>query len=450
MTQALSSKRNSMKRLILRSVLLPLFGITLLIGIASFAFTYHEIYEVYDGDLAHFAKVLRVMTEHEVREEKGRMISLGEEVSDISHKYEKEFAFAIIYKGKIAIRSNQLDGALLAGIPPGFSDRSLDGKKWRIFSDSAQEEFRVIVAENTEIRSEIILQILSSLFLPTLALFPFMLIVVFAGVRKSVSPLAALSATLDIRQVNDTAPIPASPGVTREIETITGSLNNMFSRIEKFMQREKAFIDDAAHELRTPLAAIRMQAQVLLRSEHLSQQDKEGMENLSHGIVRASNMVEKLLSFSRFQASPEMTDISLSDACAESAANLATLAAQSSLKLQLEIEPGVRIRGNHQAIVSMMDNIIGNAIKFSPAQRNIIVRVRRQQDAAIAEVIDDGPGIPAALKEKVFERFFRVAGQSVPGSGLGLAICKTIADAHHARLVLEDGTPSGLVVKIIF
>lgn len=443
-------KTPSLRTTLKKRILPPILGAVVLIVVLSSAFAYHEINEVYDADLAHFSKIMRMMVEREIQEDDDHHIDLAVEEAALSHRYEKKIAFAAFYNGQAAMLSPQLAQDDYRDLPDGFSNKKIDGQVWRFFVSDEKNHIRTAVGENAGIRFEIMAQILLSLLLPFLLLMPVVLYIIFSGLRSGTASLSEVSAALDNRMAGDTAPLPTASDMPREVSTIVRSINNLFQRITAFVGREKSFIENAAHELRTPLAAIRIQTQVLLKSPSLQGGDHEGLENLHDGIVRASNLVEQLLSFSRFQADMDMQEIDLSCVCNDVVSSYAVLAAQKGLRIKKEIAAGVKIKGNLAALEALLGNILVNAIKFSPEEGDIRFSLALQEGRPVAVMVDQGVGIPDDKKEKVFERFYRNTDQSVPGSGLGLAICRSIADMHKARIRLFDNAPRGLRVEIAF
>lgn len=243
--------------------------------------------------------------------------------------------------------------------------------------------------------------------------------------------------------------------VPEEIRPLVDELNRLFERLQDGFEREKRFAADAAHELKTPLAAIKAQAQVALHSDSLDEKNAT-LHKLIASVNRSTHIVQQLLTMSKLV--PETWDqypkqkIDIAKVARENLAMLAPLALEKNIELELEQNTKtVQIKGNLAALSILFRNLIDNAIRYSPKNSVIVVRMTQQKGQVIVEVCDQGPGIPNELHERVFERFFRVLGNQTTGSGLGLSIVDQICQMHHATVQLEKPqSGSGLVVKLVF
>ena len=219
------------------------------------------------------------------------------------------------------------------------------------------------------------------------------------------------------------------------------ALNTLLGRISVALEGERRFTANAAHELRTPLAAIRAQLH-LARSARDDDERRQALDRLQQGLERGVRVVTQLLALARLD--PETT---LPDACAVDlgeiartvCAELAPAALQRAQELSLEVSPGTpAARGNPDLLAMLLSNLVDNAIRYGRRDGHIDVTVSGRDDGVQVEVRDDGPGIPAALRERVFERFFRIEHEQ-PGTGLGLALVRRIAELHGGRVELADG-----------
>lgn len=239
-----------------------------------------------------------------------------------------------------------------------------------------------------------------------------------------------------------------------EIKPLVDELNRLFYRLKEAFEREKRFAADAAHELRTPLAALKTQTQVALRTSDIFEQRKI-LQNIVLGVDRCTHVVQQLLTLSRL--TPEASEVNdvvrfdLTKLTAEIMAQIAHLAVEKNLDIGLVAEQAVFISGNPTAISILIRNLVDNAIRYTPAKGAIDVIVQAKSSGVLFAVIDNGPGIPEALYDRVFERFYRILGHKSPGSGLGLAIVQQIAKWHHAKIsisVPEGG--HGLKIAVFF
>lgn len=235
-----------------------------------------------------------------------------------------------------------------------------------------------------------------------------------------------------------------------EILPLVGSLNTLLVRLEQALTNERRFTADAAHELRTPLAALKTQAQVARRADNAAQRDA-ALENLILGTDRATHLVEQLLTLARLD--PEGESAVLKETCDLAALARRILADQTPTALSKHIEleltglESVPITGNSAMLGILLRNLVDNAIRYTPSGGRVAVSVVANR----LEVTDSGPGIPEQEKQRVFDRFYRVLGTEASGSGLGLSIVQRIVDHHGAKLILETGEQGkGLSVTVVF
>lgn len=439
-------RQYSLRLHLLSLISIPIILAGCLVGAFALWSAYHEISEVYDAQLSHAAKVLLQLTEHEVREHESYEIELGAERPGISHRYEKNISFRI-WKGDHLVTESQ-NAVEFADVnaPLGFSDQKIGDVRWRFFvfvDDHAG--ITVEVAERYKIRAELILQILFSFFAPALVFIPLLLLLVWWGTTRSLQPLLAVSEAVDKRDAGDLRPIDAAR-IPKEIMPLMRALNRLLQRLEVSLQCEREFTDNAAHELRTPLAVMKMQTQVLLKKAGDVPACREGLDNLEAAIDRASHLVTQLLSFARMQSSDlEFRDLDFSQLVENIVGEYSAIAAEKKQQYDINIASGVRVHGNEDALAIMVRNLVDNAVKFTPGEGRINICLK--EDGALL-VADSGPGIPDNEKKKVLERFTRGSKTQEMGSGLGLAMVKWTCDLHKAELSLSDNEPHGLVVTV--
>jgi two-component system sensor histidine kinase QseC len=239
----------------------------------------------------------------------------------------------------------------------------------------------------------------------------------------------------------------------RELRVLGNAVNGLLGRLRAGVERERRFVADAAHELRTPLAAMRINVEALRQRPH-SPEDALLLDGLVHSGDRATRLVSQLLSLMRSDADPRLANyqpVRLDELVQERLAALGGIAHERGIELELDAPDAVTVRGEPTGLVTLIDNLVENAIKHSPVRGVVRVVVDSRDGCARVTVDDQGPGIPLSLRERVFERFFRAPDQSQPGSGLGLAIVRSVADAHGAVVALGDREPgSGLRVRVDF
>ncbi len=445
-------KTYSLRKRLILMISVPILATALLISALSWISARQEIEEVYDAQLAHAAKVLLQLTEHEVAEHKAYEISLGEERVDLAHRYENKLTFRIWKDTHLVTESvlaKSFDGFRA---PAGYSEQTLKNVEWRFFVlYDAATKITIEVAEKKEVRQELTLKILAGFLIPLSLFFPAMIIVIiWLGVTRSLKPLVNLSEQVDVRDTSDFSPIQ-SPLVSDEIQPLIRAFNSLLERIKQSFAREQSFTDNAAHELRTPLAAMKTQTQVLLKK--ISKPEyQENLNNLHISIDRMTHMVDQLLSFARLQSEEQLQteSINFSEILIHLVSKATPIMKKKSLSLRNNISDGIFIHGHLQAIEIMARNLLDNAVKYTPDEGGITLSLYREAQNVIFELTDTGPGISEDEKEKVFERFYRSKKNEGMGSGLGLAIVRWVCDFHNATIKLLDNQPKGLSVRIIF
>ncbi len=295
----------------------------------------------------------------------------------------------------------------------------------------------VQVAETLEKRALLANEIIKGVILPQFIILPIVLALVWFALARGLSPLAQLQERIRARRPDDLSPID-SRQVPEEISPLVGSLNDMLERLSQTIEMQKRFIADAAHQMKTPLAGMRMQSELALRQIDPGEIHRS-LEQLAKSSESATRLVNQLLALARAENQPHTGG-------AFEALDLAALAratvqdwVQASFAHRIDLgfeqpDAPVGISGNPVMLREMLSNLIDNALRYTPAGGSVTVRVRDDGGAALLEVEDTGPGIAASERTHVFERFYRILGNSAPGSGLGLAIVREIAQQHGAEV----------------
>lgn len=288
------------------------------------------------------------------------------------------------------------------------------------------------------------------LFAPLVYSLPFVLLPAWFIVRLGLRPLRAMAQALEARDHAsraDLAPLPASP--YRELAPVVDAVNRLMRRLSERLAREHDFLADAAHELKTPLSVVQLNAHLLEAATDAAQKTEAGA-GLREGVARATHAVHQLLAYERAHQEPTdapLQDHDLAALLRERVAVAAPLALQRGVDIELRAPAPAVLPLHRESMAALLDNVVGNAIKYSPGGARVDVCL----DASCIMVTDQGPGIPPALRARVFERFYRVPGQDQAGSGLGLAIAERAAVRNGARIVLDGGPDGrGLAVRIEF
>jgi signal transduction histidine kinase len=333
---------------------------------------------------------------------------------------------------------------------PGFSDLTHEGRQWRMYTARTGPQ-TIQVAQATSVRTELAAGAALRLLVPILAVLPLLALLVWFILDRGLAPLARVARAVGTRSPASLDPLPAV-GLPGEVRPLVDALNELLARLGEAFTMQRRFAADAAHELRTPLTALALQIQLAERAKSDGER-AAALAKLKDGVKRASRLVQQLLALARLE--PEAAETPFApvaiDALAQSVVEeLAPLAAAKSVTLAAtRVEP-VDAKGNEDALRLLAGNLVDNAIRYAPAGGRVEVRAFRRGADAVLEVADDGPGIPADERARVFDRFYRVPGTDAPGSGLGLAIARQVADLHHGRIELDDGLGGrGLTARVV-
>jgi two-component system OmpR family sensor kinase len=332
----------------------------------------------------------------------------------------------------------------------GFSTVSTSEGWWRVYG--AQSPNKVIqVAQPMKVRENRAADLALNALKPFALLLPALGLLIWLAVTRALEPLQQLTAQVKARRVNALEPLPDS-GLPEEVQPLVGALNDLLGRLDAALDRERAFMADAAHELRTPLTALHLQMGMLARAGTEAER-ADAMEKLSAGVHRAIRLVEQMLSLARQEPRAEAprVKVSLPDIAREVVAEHIPLADAKHIDLGISGSQPVEVLGDPEALRTLLRNLVDNAVRYTSPGGRVDVGVESAPGGAVLKVIDNGPGIPVEDRARVFDRFYRRPGTLPPGSGLGMAIVKAIADSHGARITL-DANPAGqgLVATVTF
>ncbi|MBI5889944.1 MAG: sensor histidine kinase N-terminal domain-containing protein [Nitrosomonadales bacterium] len=421
-----------------------------IVWLAATAFTYfdarEEFGEILDAHLAQSAALLASQASHDLDE-----VETGH--TPLLHKYSLRVAFQVWEGGRLLrLHSANAPGLPLADREQGFSDKVIDGARWRVFStwdDSGKNLIQV--AELTKDREELSRDVASNLLEPLWFSLPLLAILLWLAVTHSLRPLDKLTAEVAQREPDNLAPLDAGTA-PREVVPLIERLNNLFARIEQSLQQERRFTADAAHELRTPVAGIKAQAQVA-RAASGDSERTHALDNAILGCDRAAHLIDQLLTLARVDTlEHETTELcQLRSIAAEVISSIAPNALNQDVRLELMDGAEMPVRGNPALLRILLRNLIDNAVRHTPPGTSVLVDAAADHGQICLSVSDNGPGIPETEREKLGERFYRPLGTRASGSGLGLSIVRRIAEIHSASLQLsspKDG--NGLRATVIF
>lgn len=332
----------------------------------------------------------------------------------------------------------------------GLSEFDWQGKRWRAYTLTVQGMV-IQVGHVAQARKERLATVIGPLLLPLALLIPILGIAIWLTVSRSLAPMQQIRRELDKRESDTLEPISLN-SLPSEIVPMVVALNDLFVRLHDAIELQRRFVADAAHELRTPLTALRLQAQIAERSTDADER-AEALVRLEAGITRAGHLVEQLLTLARLE--PESQNnlsqkIQLDELARQVVADHSGRAEEKNIDLGLLRADVVAMDGKPTALRTLLDNLVDNAIRYTPVGGRVDVSVEIGEAGIVLVVADTGPGIPAAERGKVFERFYRLAGADTEGSGLGLSIVQRAAEQHGAQLTLDDNPGGGLRVTVVF
>ncbi|PWB53341.1 MAG: two-component sensor histidine kinase [Nitrosomonadales bacterium] len=416
---------------------------------------HHEIDELFDAQLAQSAQVLLAQAGHDLREAREDDDGIATEIAGAGHKYERKIAFQIWGEhGRLLLRSASAPVEPLAAQENGFSDAVIGGKAWRVYDLQSEEgEIRVQVGERHAVRNELAASVAQRLLLPLGIALPVLAALIWFAVGGGLSPLRRIGSEVAQRDPANLVPLAESTAPS-EIAPLLHALNSLLGRLEVALESERRFTADAAHELRTPLAALKIQAQVARRAENEVQRGA-ALDNLILGADRATHLIGQLLTLARLEptggSAVLMAECDMAAIARQTLADLAPAALAKEIELELSGPDAAMIRGNADMLGILLRNLVDNAIRYTPRNGRVDVSLIVEQGRVRLEVTDSGPGIPEQERQRVFDRFYRILGNEAAGSGLGLSIVKRIADVHAAKLGLADGGHgTGLRVSVDF
>ena len=336
------------------------------------------------------------------------------------------------------------DQGQLFGLKDGLHTTSWKGQAIRVLLRTRPDGSRYAAAQPTAVRDDTADDLAVRTLLPIAALIPCLLIVSALVIARSLRPMIRLAENLDARRADDLTPLPEA-GAPTELHPFITSINGLLARMRLLMDQQRRFIADAAHELRTPVTALSLQAENL-DSIELPEEARARVAALRQGMHRTKHLLEQLLAVARYEAKPfsdDMRRFALDDVAKEVAADLLPQAVDRGIDLGFEIVETVAVRGQPVMLATMIRNLLDNALRHTPHGGRIDIGVYRQDSSAVLQIEDTGPGIATADLEKIFEPFFRGSRPEGDGTGLGLSIVKRIVENLGGKIELENISGAG-------
>jgi len=423
---------------------MAILTVAVLAGIFAFVSALHEAHEIQDEGLRQVA-ILFDRQQMTLHYPEGQQVEGDNEESRVIVQY--------LADGSKAMGS---DDALIplpfpTTLADGLSTLNVSGEDFRVLVRTTTRGERIVVAQEADVRDKEARESAWRSLLPFLILFPVLLLVIGDLVRKLFRPIAALSADVDRRDEQALHPIDEQHLPT-EIRPFVVAINRLFARVAQSMENQRRFVADAAHELRSPMTALSLQAERLAATD-LPVTARERLLPLSQGIERSRKLIDQLLTLATAQSSSErpQTAVSVHEIYRRVLEDLLPLAERKNIDIGVESAHDVRVVIYEMDLLILVRNLVDNAIRYTPLDGRIDLSIERVQGAAILRVRDSGPGINAAEQARVFDPFYRSLGTDEAGSGLGLSIVKAIADRTGADVQLgysDDIKQSGLCVSV--
>lgn len=419
-----------------------LTAVGVLAGGVSFYFALEEANGLLDHQLRQIARSV----------DEGSQLPAMQARFQKENEEEKERDFIIqVWVEKEPARSSRPGFDLPRMAVSGFSDLSSHSSKWRVYT-MIHPHRTVQVSQGEDVRLEIATHAAMRVLFPVAILIPLSWLLVGMVVSRLLRPLEAVTEAAIHRDAASRTPLPTK-NVPEEVAPLIQAMNDLIARLGEALELQRQFLSDAAHELRTPLAALQLQIENLARNHSREDLDIR-IEEMRRGSQRASHLVGQLLKIARYEAQNKpivRSEIDLNAFVKICIADFIPVADHRGIDLGMIHDEAAIIMGNPEDLRILIGNLIDNAIRYTPEGGKVDVGVSASGHQAIIEISDTGSGIPASVLPRVFDRFFRAAGQETEGSGIGLAIVKAIAQRESARVMLanrQDG--HGLRATVVF
>lgn len=451
----------SIRKRLLLGIFLSMILILGGMGLAAHFVTEHESEEIFSARLATSARVLEVLAakqlEHatitnpiiiELPDELEHQHSSTEEIS--GHPYESKISFQIWHSnGKLLAKSATAPDKPLGPMTEGFGKNLIGDDLWQVFKLKSGDVW-VMVAEMDSVRGEMAGDLGVAIMTPLIIGSLLLLIVINLIAYRSFQPLQALANVIADREPQSIKPIKLSKTPT-ELKPVIDELNHLLDRVQKAFKREQQFIDAAAHEIRTPIAALQLHIENAVNAKNDADRDQSLSEALN-GLRRTTRLTEQLLTLSRVSSATDQEKqqvLSLDGICKEVVKNTKPLINQRGQTIELQVNDDCLIHGEQHKIERVIQNLIDNASQYGSVHGLISVSLAKVANTIRLVVSNDGDIIPDSEKIKVFDPYYRILGSKSFGSGLGLAIVKEIIQQHKGSIRIEDKSAGNGVQMII-
>ncbi len=449
------TKRPSLTLQLMAGIGVPFLIVIGLIGAIAYFTAKDEIAEIYDSQMITSAQQLRLIAERH-DDLSGAVIArkdshLSAEDQAALDDYARWRTFRVWRHGQLVLESDGNPVDLTDRLPTGFTILKGPHHAWRVFTYRTSEaDMTVVVGESLEARHIVSMRVVWGVSLPLLFVLPLIILMVWLGIRFGLSDLTRFAGDVRRRSPDDLSRI-GSDRLPVEIAPVAESVNHLMEKLERSLSQERLFTDNAAHELRTPLAALTVQADVL-RNARSDDERRPMLEELSRGVERTSRLLDQLLVLARIRHTPvQATPVNLYQAAGEIIRDIYGKAHRRSVELSLSGDDTVMVTSSAPLLNLLVSNLVDNAVKYSEPGGAVKITIGAENGKPVLTLRDHGPGIPEDERQRVFGRFYRLKGRSESGSGLGLAIVRSLGDILEADITLfTPADDRGLGVNIHF
>ncbi|WP_440893800.1 ATP-binding protein [Aeromonas dhakensis] len=373
------------------------------------------------------------------------------EITPFGHEFERNLYFQLLSEQDgILLRSPSAPSQPLGALAPGFNSVTKDNHEWRTFTLYNQDaQTWLIVAERDDERSELASKMATLTMLPLLITLPFLLGLLWWLISRGLAPLRQLAQAIGERHPANLSPLNLKIRA-QELTPLTNEINRLMHALADTIEREKQFTNEAAHELRTPLAVLRIHSENALAAED-AESRQHSLQKMLLALDRSDRLLRQLLTQARIdnQQGLELSELNLNQLLQGTLATLAPIALKKDQQLSLEGTEQLTVIGQATLLELMFSNLIDNALRYTQAQGEIVVEACQEGHRVRVDIRDNGPGIPTAALSRLCERFFRVNPQQGDGVGLGMAIVSRIAQLHGADLDIHNRPEGGLEVSVL-
>jgi len=459
----------SLRNFLLISILLTLIivGGTTIWG--GYRASVHEVEELFDAQLSRSARLIlglviaEVNLGHikefssEVKENSFKVFdkkNIEQQIYQQGHLYELKIAHQVwdTY-GNMLIRSANAPLQPMSPLESGYANQVFNGEKWRTFSLwDTHHEFHIITAEREDVRNELVNKITRQMTWPFLLLLPMLGGLVWYFVGRGLRPLERIASDIAVRESEQLHALEFEH-IPAEIQPLVDELNHLFESLRLSFDKERQFTSDAAHELRTPLAALKVHLQLIQSSDNDA--DKQAaLLAISQGVERASHLVDQLLGLARLdpqaiRATQKITQLNLHELCVNQIAEIYPLANDKNQTISLQGKENIIIQGYIYPLEAMLRNLLSNAVTYTPQGGEIMLELNASAGRVDIWLHDSGPGIPPEQRSDVLRRFRKVDDNMHSGSGIGLSIVRRVAELHYMQVeLLESPILGGLCVHL--